>query len=546
MIKAIDGALYLKMLSAGAARLSERKQEVNDLNVFPIPDGDTGSNMLMTMEGGIFVEPQKEIGQTAKAVSNGMLLGARGNSGVILSRIFSGIAKGLKGIDECGLSGFAGALKTGVSESYRSVARPVEGTILTVFREGVEYAEKMRYDGEGFEEYFRDLTDEFGRSLERTPDLLAVLRESGVVDSGGAGLVLIFKGMFDALKGIEISHEASAEKKKKNIDLSLFTEDSELTFGYCTEFLLRLQNSKVDIAHFDLEALIAHLNSVGDSVAAFIEGSIVKVHVHTLRPGEILNYCQRFGEFLTLKIENMTLQHNETLEKKDESFKRVKVKKPFGIVAAASGERMRETFISLGCDAVVNGGQSMNPSTEDFIDAFGETAADTILVYPNNGNVILAAKQAAELYEDAKIVIIPTKSVGEGYAAISMLDTSSGDVDTILAEQKDIIDNVVTGFVSRAVRDTERDGVAVRKDDYIGFVGDKILVDDRSREDTLLMLSEKLNAGKYDIMLLIYGEGVSDAEAEEAARRLNESFRRLEIVPICGGQPVYDYITVLE
>ena len=533
------------MLSAGAARLSERRDEINDLNVFPIPDGDTGSNMLMTMEGGLNVPPSEDLGSLAEKVSHGMLLGARGNSGVILSRIFSGISKGLAGKPECDLNGFSEAMGNGVRESYGSVANPVEGTILTVFRESVEYAGNRLNAEEDFETYFSDLIEEAGRSLERTPELLAVLKEAGVVDSGGAGLLLILKGMYDALTGSEISHSAGAAQSSKAVDLSLFTEDSVLEYGYCTEFLLRLQRAKTDIDRFDLAGFIEHLNSVGDSVVAFREGSIVKVHVHSMQPGDILTWCQQFGEFLTLKIENMTLQHNETEAGKRDEFARAKVKKPFGIVSVASGEGIKETFMALGCDAVVEGGQSMNPSAEDFISAFKSICADVILVYPNNGNVILAARQAAGLYSDADVRVIPTKSVGEGYAAISMLDTSA-EVDAILEEQQSIIENVVTGVVSRAVRDTEKDGVAVHKNDYIGFVGSRILVDDGSKEDVLLMLADKLNASFYDIMLVIYGESVSEEDAAEVERALREKYRRMEIVTIYGGQPIYDYIMVLE
>lgn len=546
MVKKLDGNLYLKMLNGGAANLSENKEDINNLNVFPIPDGDTGDNMLMTAEGGLSVVPDEPLGKTASAVSDGMLLSARGNSGVILSRIFYGIAKGLEGIDECDLKSFNKALNSGVKESYGAVSKPVEGTILTVFREGVEYAGSRITADSTFETYFKDLLAEFNRSLERTPDLLAVLKESGVIDSGGAGLLCIFNGMNDALNGAEISHVSASSAKPNKVDINMFTSDSVLEFGYCTEFLLRLQSSKVDVDNFDFEGFSKHLNSIGDSVVTFADGSIIKVHIHTMKPGEILDYCQNFGEFLTMKIENMTLQHNETENVKKHSFNKNKVKKPYGIVSVASGDGIKDTFLNLGCDKVVEGGQSMNPSTEDFIRAFEDVSAETILVYPNNGNIILGAQQAAELYNDAKICIIPTKTVGEGYAAISMLDTSLDSLDDIIKEQNEIIGMVVTGVVSRAVRDTEKDGIAVTKDDYIGFVGDKIMVDDGDKSDTLMLLSEKLNASRYDIMLVIYGESVSENESREIEKMLRAKYRRTEIVMIYGGQPIYDYILVLE
>ncbi len=546
MVKKLDGKMFLKMLNAGAANLSENKEIINNLNVFPIPDGDTGENMLMTAEGGLSVEPENELGKTAAAVSDGMLLSARGNSGVILSRIFSGIAKGLRGISDCDLQSFDSALISGVRESYGAVSKPVEGTILTVFREGVEYAGGRITDDSTYESYFEDLIAEFNRSLERTPELLDVLKESGVVDSGGAGLICIFNGMNDALNGAEVSHVSSSAPKQNKVDVNMFTEDSVLEFGYCTEFLLRLQKSKIDVDNFDFDGFSDHLNSIGDSVVTFADGTIIKVHIHTMTPGEVLDYCQKFGEFLTLKIENMTLQHNETENVKKEQFKKKQVKKPYGIVSVASGDGIKETFINLGCDIVVEGGQSMNPSTEDFIKAFEKIYADTILVYPNNGNIILGAQQAAELYNEAKICIIPTKTVGEGYAAISMLDTSLDSLDDIISEQKEVIDSVVTGVVSKAVRDTEKDGVAVQKDDYIGFVGDKIMVDDGNKEDALLLLTEKLNASRYDIMLVIYGETVSEDDCREIEKTLRAKYRRTEVVMIYGGQPIYDYILVLE
>ncbi|MBR1731798.1 MAG: DAK2 domain-containing protein [Ruminococcus sp.] len=546
MVKKLDGHLFLKMLNAGAANLSENKEDINNLNVFPIPDGDTGENMLMTAEGGLSAVPEVSLGKTASAVSDGMLLSARGNSGVILSRIFFGISKGLKGIDNCSLSEFNTALESGVKESYGAVSKPVEGTILTVFREGVEYAGGRINDDSTYESYFKDLLDEFNRSLERTPELLDVLKESGVVDSGGAGLICIFNGMNDALNGAEVSHISSTAAKPQKVDVNMFTSDSILEFGYCTEFLLRLQKSKVDIDNFDFDGFSKHLNEVGDSVVTFADGTIIKVHIHTMRPGEILDYCQQFGEFLTLKIENMTLQHNETENVKKQTFNKKKVRKPYGIVSVASGDGIKETFMNLGCDIVVEGGQSMNPSTEDFIHAFEDVCADTILVYPNNGNIILGAQQAAELYNEAKICIIPTKTVGEGYAAISMLDTTLGSLDDIISEQTEIISTVVTGIVSKAVRDTEKDGIAVTKDDYIGFVGDKIIVDDGDKQDALMLLSEKLNASRYDIMLVIYGDSVSENESREVEKMLKAKYRRTEIVMVYGGQPIYDYILVLE
>lgn len=548
----IDGALFAEMVRRGAANLGANRQTVNDLNVFPIPDGDTGDNMYMTINSGeaeLTSDGHSAISESAAQVAHGMLLGARGNSGVILSRIFAGVSRGLQGIERAGVEDIHRAMKTGVEEAYRAVSAPVEGTILTVFRDAVEYAASRMDDKTTLDGYFADFTAEIHRSLDRTPELLDVLRQAGVVDSGGAGFMYIIEGMVRAFNGESPEEDGlrqDAPSAGKRVDVSLFTEDSALEFGYCTEFLLRLQRAKCDIDAFDLDALADYLNSQGDSLVIFRDGTIVKVHVHTFRPGEILNYCQQFGEFLTLKIENMTLQHSETHQGEHYSPAAAKPHKQYGIVTVAAGGGIKDTFVSLGCDEVVDGGQSMNPSAEDFIRAFKKINADTILVFPNNGNVILTANQAAALYDGAEIRVIPSKTVGEGYAAISMLDTSSGDTDAIAAEMEEVISGVVTGMISRASRDAEKDGVNVRCGDYIGFEGGRIYVDSPDRNSAALGLAQKLDAGSYDILLIICGGGVPAEEVHELTGTLRDTYRRTEVITIDGGQPIYDYIMIFE
>ena len=545
----IDGILFAKMIEAGAANLSANRKIVNDLNVFPIPDGDTGDNMFMTINSGasmIKTNENRSLSKTASLAARGMLLGARGNSGVILSRIFSGISRGLGDCQSADIYDMHKALEAGVDESYSAVSVPVEGTILTVYKDAVSFAGSNITDGESFERYFEDLTCELRRSLDRTPDLLDVLREAGVVDSGGAGFVYIAEGMRRALSGEEIMAADAAAPAQKTVDITKFNEDSELEFGYCTEFLLQLQRSKVDADNFDIKPLADYLNDVGNSLVIFKEGTIVKVHVHTMKPGDILNHCQQFGEFLTLKIENMTLQHNETTIQNNYEPITYNPHKKYGIVTVAAGDGIKETFVSLGCDAVVDGGQSMNPSAQDLINAFEKVNADVIFVFPNNSNIVLTAKQAASLYDKADVRIIPTKTIGEGYAAISMFDQSVGEADDIVENLKEIIEGVVTGAVSVAVRDTEKDGVTVRKDEYIGFVDDTIHVSEKDRNAALLALTEKLGAKDYDIMLLIVGSDATDEEARAAYAKLKESYRRTEIIMINGGQPIYDYIIILE
>ena len=544
----LDGALYARLLRGGAANLKANVTTVNDLNVFPIPDGDTGDNMFLTINAGASSagDGYDSLSQTAGKAASGMLLGARGNSGVILSRIFAGLAKGLEGVQQANVATLGQAFLSGVKEAYGAVSVPVEGTILTVLKDSVNAANGNINADSTLESYFSYFIAELRESLERTPDLLDVLKEAGVVDSGGAGLGYIIEGFINVLNGVETSVESGAAAQARSVDLDAFTEDSVLEFGYCTEFLLRLQTSKIDIGAFRVDELINYLNSVGDSVVCFQEGTVVKVHVHTKTPGNIINHMQHYGEFLTFKMENMTLQHNENHMQEKFAPKIGKPHQPFGMVAVAAGEGIKEAFVSLGCDVVVDGGQSMNPSAEQLIAAFREINADVIFVFPNNSNIVMTADQAAQLYDSAEVRVVPTKTIGEGYAAISMLDTTVGDTDAIIEDLKEVIAGVVTGMVSRAVRDTEMDGVEVRKDDFIGFVGDKIYVDSQSRNEAAEALCEAARADRYDIMLLVCGADASSEEAQALYSGLKRKYRNTEIVMIDGGQPIYDYIIILE
>ena len=547
--RTIDGQLFANMLKGGAATLSANRQIVNDLNVFPIPDGDTGDNMSMTIDSGVAAlnsESKDSLSEAASLAAKGMLLGARGNSGVILSRIFSGISRGLDGVQTADAAVLSRALESGVDEAYSAVSNPVEGTILTVYRDAVKYAGSELNDESTVEGYLDNFLKELRRSLDRTPKLLDVLKKAGVVDSGGAGFIYIVEGMKMALGGEDFSYESVNDLSAKRIDFSAFDENSVLEYGYCTEFLLRLQNKKVSPENFDIEAFKDFLNSVGDSVVAFREGTIVKAHVHTKKPGDVLNYCQQYGEFLTTKIENMSLQHNELHTEEHFEPQSTKPRKKYGIVSVASGSGIKEMFISLGCDVVVDGGQCMNPSAEDLISAFRQINADRIFIYPNNSNIILTAEQAASLYDEAEVTIIPSRTIGEGYAAISMLDTECDDVDRILSEQKEMISGVITGIVSQAVRDTDQDGVSIHKDEYIGFVGDKILNCSADKNQALAELASRLDAASYDIVMVVCGESVSTDESDEIYSRLTEACSPAEVIIIDGRQPVYDYILILE
>ena len=548
----LDSLTFAAMLRQGAVQLGRDKKVINDLNVFPIPDGDTGDNMLMTLKAGsAALQPsetslrgtkqfRQTLSDTASAASSGMLLGARGNSGVILSRIFAGLAKGLQGVIEADTKAFTKAMQSAVEEAYKSVPVPVEGTIITVLREGVAGADSTA----DLNHYFETLLEAMQVSLDHTPELLRVLKDAGVVDSGGAGLVSIFRGMNEALNGIISEEEiAPTVAATPTVELDKFTEDSTLEFGYCTEFLLRLMRSKVDLDTFDENVIIDYLNRVGESVVAFREGSIVKVHVHTFTPGVILNEMQKFGEFLTIKIENMALQHHQSTNQNNASFKLPP--KPYGIVTVASGEGLVNAFREFGADEVIAGGQTMNPSTQDFLDAFARINAQHILVFPNNKNIKMAADQAAELYKNADIHVLPSTTIGEGYYGIGSIDRDNPNVEEVVASVTETMQSVVTGMISTAIRDVEGDQVSVHTGDYVGYSGKQILSDSPDRETAAKELIYRLGAVSRDVMLVFYGEDVPSEEAERLAADLQTQYKNLEIMLNNGAQPVYDYIFVL-
>ncbi len=540
MYQTIDSALYGQMLKTGASSLLKEKDTINSLNVFPVPDGDTGDNMYMTIKAGCGVPSEgKPLGEYASRVSEAMLLGARGNSGVILSRIFAGMSKGLEGVDDADAASFATALKSAVKEAYGAVSEPVEGTILTVIRESVEAAK----DEKSIEGLFAALLSEMEASLQRTPELLDVLKEAEVVDSGGAGLLCIFRGMEDALEGKTAEPGGEDVPKAASApDLSKFTEDSVLEFGYCTEFLLRLMRSKVDIESFDESEIRQYLEGAGDSLVFFREGTIIKVHVHTKTPGDILSHCQKWGEFLTVKVENMTLQHHQGIVRKS-AFELPP--EQYGIVTVAMGEGLCDAFREIGANEVILGGQTMNPSAEDFLDAFKKINAKTILVFPNNSNIILTATQAAELCKDADIRVIPSKSFGEGYYGIASVDRDSKNPDEVVENVMKVMGSVSTGMVSTAIRGASYGDLKVREGDYVGYSGKQMLTDSPSRTDALAALAERMDAADRDVILVFRGSNVPEEEGEEAIGLLRKKYPLAEIIHNYGAQPVYDYIIVL-
>lgn len=548
-IKSLDGILMSKMAIGGAAQLRSNAEEVNRLNVFPVPDGDTGDNMRMTIESGIASLESIDsdnIAEVTKALSHGMLLGARGNSGVILSQFFAGIAKGLAEVEKADAATLGRALEVGVKQAYSSVMTPTEGTILTVARESVEYAVAQLGARSTINSLFADLVKEMRASLERTPDILPVLREAGVVDSGGAGLFYIIDGLNRVLCGEEISEEsisATMAGAKSAAAIAKFNADSEMVFGYCTELLLQLTHKKTDVDAFDIEPLREFLVSIGDSVVAFKTDSIVKLHVHTFTPDKVLAYCLQYGEFLTVKIENMSVQHTEL---DGDPKKNVPLKK-YGVVAVTNGPGVEALFKDLGCDEIVEGGQTQNPSTNDFLDAFEKVSAEHIFAFPNNGNILMAANQAAELYDKAKIHVIPSKNIGTGYVAMSTANFEAEEPEDIAAEMMESMSRVTTGYVSPSIRDADMNGIHITKGDTIGIIEKQIVISEKERITAASMLAAKLMEDPEKFMLTIFrGVDATDEDQANLEAAIAESCPDAEVYFIDGGQEIYPFIFVAE
>ncbi len=545
----LNGSLFADMVRGGAQNLRANAQRVNDLNVFPIPDGDTGDNMTLTMEGGdaaIRGIASGALSFIADKFAGGMLLGARGNSGVILSQFFAGVAKGLSDVERADAAAMAKAFQSGVKQAYSAVLTPTEGTILTVAREATEYAVSQLSESITLEDFFANLLIGMNESLKHTPELLPILKESGVIDSGGAGLVYILEGMYKILRGETVATAAAPQAETAPaVDFSTFNADSVMEFGYCTECLLQLQNSKVDTASFPVSTISDYLTTIGDSIVAVKSGSVVKIHVHTMTPGLVFQFCQQFGEFLTVKVENMTLQHSEVKASEAAVTEAPRAHKPFAVVTVAAGEGIKETFLSLGADYVVEGGQTMNPAAEDFLTAFDVVNADTVYVLPNNSNIILAAKQAAELYDKADVRVLESKSVGDGYAALTMLDYESGDADIIEENLRFAMEGVITAQLTRSVRDSHLGGLDIAKNDFIGFVGKEMLADAPTLQGAAEMLIDKLDMTDREVMIVLCGKDCNGADMDAVRRYMSEKHPTVELFEINGGQDIYPLIFVL-
>jgi uncharacterized protein len=545
-MNSISAKKYYELLNGGLNYLSLHEEEVNDLNVFPIPDGDTGKNMKMTLSGGLskVVDSNTSIEVLSKTLGDGMLMSARGNSGVILSQYFAGMQDGFIGSIDVTIENITKAFLCGVKKAYQSVFTPVEGTILTVIREASEGIDKSEINS--LEDFFTTWLKYAKISLANTTNLLKELKEANVIDSGGQGVVYIVEGMYKTLIGEDIKQVENVSKSN-DLNPELFTSSMELKFGYCTEVLVRLQDSKVDVRHFDESIFTDYLKTIGNSIVCFKTDSIIKVHVHTMTPYKVLEFGQRYGEFLSIKIENMMLQNEE---KKLHEFKSVpaKLKKrsKYASVAVATGDGIKETFESLGVDYIIEGGQSKNPASVDFIEAFDKVNADNIFVFPNNSNIVLAATQAKDLYKKSNVIIIPTKNIGEGLVSLSMMDYTSDNVDEIEENFLDQISFSKTIEVSKAIRDANLNGVNIVKNNYIAISSKEVLCAENDSNSALIEALKKLNYNNYSFFIIVYGRNVSIPSLNKLNELLESSLHLNDVQFIDGGQDVYDYIAVLS
>ena len=533
------------MLLGGAANLKNNAAEINELNVFPVPDGDTGLNMCKTIEGGVAKIKNKDFSTVSELLEefvHGALLSARGNSGVILSQIFKGVSVGVSGLTEVSVVDFAHAFEEGVKYSYSAVERPVEGTILTVFREATEYAVRNVNEETTIEEFLKLHIEQAARTLVKTKEILPQLKDAGVVDSGGAGYLKIIEGAYKAFTGEEIVVTVDdVHEPEKELDFSAFTRDSVMTYGYCTELIIRLQTIKVEIDGFNVDVIREELKALGgDSIVTYVDGDIVKVHVHILTPGAVLNAMQKYGEFLHIKIENMTLQHEESIGYKKEE------KKHIAVVTVANGEGLINLFKELGADGVVNGGQTGNPAAGDFIKVFDTINAENIIVLPNNGNIILAAEQAAELYNKAKVTVIPTKTMQQGYCALSVISDCEA-FDDLISDIKAVISGVKSYEVTYAVRDAIVNGVAVKKDEFMCISDGKLVSAGYTKVNVLMeAFANTEDIDEKEILTVFYGKNLSDNEKNRFRNAVEEKYPDLELIEYEGGQDIYSFLASLE
>ncbi|MDF2510987.1 MAG: hypothetical protein K0S04_853 [Herbinix sp.] len=556
VVKTIDAQTLKKMFLAGAASIEAKKEIINELNVFPVPDGDTGTNMTLTIMSAVKevnALSNPTIEELAKAISGGSLRGARGNSGVILSQLFRGFSKEIKDFKEINVTIMANALQKAVETAYRAVMKPKEGTILTVARGGAEKAAELVSETEDMVYFCKEVIAHMEVVLKNTPELLPVLKEAGVVDSGGQGLLEIVKGAYDALTGKEVSFEniTTSEVSTGAGRERISTDD--IKFGYCTEFIIMVEkeyNEQIE------EGFKAYLESIGDSLVVVSDDDVVKVHVHTNDPGLAIQKALTYGSLTRMKIDNMREEHNERLIKDAEKVaqaQKAEVKKPVeakprkkaGFIAVSMGEGLDEIFTGLGVDYIIKGGQTMNPSTEDMLTAISEVNADNIFILPNNGNIILAAEQAKQLTEDKNIHVIPSKTVPQGITAVINFVYDKAPEENVVRMTEEMM-KVKSGQVTYAVRDTSLDGKEIKQGNIMG-IGDKtILAVGEEVAATSLELIQCLANDDSELISLYYGEEVKEEEANALAEVIMEKYPNLDVEIHYGGQPIYYYVLSVE
>ena len=546
-MKTIEVNTLTKMFLAGAKNLEAKKEWINELNVFPVPDGDTGTNMTLTiMSAASEVNnlSERTMETVAKAISSGSLRGARGNSGVILSQLLRGFTKGIKGYETLDVMIISNAFQKAVETAYKAVMKPKEGTILTVARGAADKAAELALEEEDLDVFFSGIIEEAERVLATTPDLLPVLKEAGVVDSGGQGLVEVLKGAYDAYLGKEVDYTFEAPKSAP-VKISAETE-AEIKFGYCTEFIIVLDKK---FEHKDEMEFKAFLESIGDSIVCVADDDIVKIHVHTNHPGQAIEKALTYGSLSRLKIDNMREEHEEKLIKDASKIaaqqKAEEPRKEMGFISVSIGEGIGEIFKGLGVDYLIEGGQTMNPSTEDMLNAIEKVNADHIFILPNNKNIILAANQAKALCEDKDIIVIPTKTVPQGITAMInfMPDSSAEENETRMTEE---LANVKTGQVTYAVRDTHIDDKEIKEGNIMGIGDHAILAVGEDVEQTTLDMFKELIDEDSELISIYYGEDVKKEDADKLGEDLSDLYPDCDIEVHFGGQPIYYYVVSVE
>nr|WP_242586791.1 DAK2 domain-containing protein [Enterococcus sp. DIV0869a] len=543
------------MVQAGASRLHVNAEYVNSLNVFPVPDGDTGTNMNLSMTSGakaVADSRSEKVGELTTILSKGLLMGARGNSGVILSQLFRGFSKQIPDVETLNAKDLAAAFTHGVETAYKAVMKPVEGTILTVSREAARSGERKAKETDDCIEVMEAVVKGAKRALAKTPDLLPVLKEVGVVDSGGQGLLFIYEGFLEALSGeflaTEVYEPSPGEMDEmvnaehhRGVSGHVATED--IKFGYCTEIMVQIGEGPTVDSDFDYETFRNYLNELGDSLLVVNDDEIIKVHVHTEHPGEVMNYGQKFGSLVKIKVDNMRLQH-ETLVEHDAKAAAPKARVPYAVIAIAAGDGVQELFRSLGASYIISGGQTMNPSTEDILKAVKEVNADQVIILPNNKNIFMAADQAAEV-ADIPVAVVPTKTISQGMTAMLAFNDQQSleDNKTTMTE---MIESVVSGQVTTAVRDTTIDNVEIKKDDYLGMIDGKIVVSEPDMFKASLDTLKRMIDEDTEIVTIIVGDGGTMKEAEKFVEALAAEYEDLETELHEGGQPVYPYLFSAE